>query len=56
MRLRELPVETRLADPGFADDRHDLSMPLPRQGERLNELFHFGLRPTNFVRPRAAAA
>jgi hypothetical protein len=41
MRLSELPVETRLADPGLAHDRHHLSMPLPRQGERLDELLYF---------------
>src|SRR5215475_13297573 len=49
MRPSELPVETRLADPGLPDDCHHLSVPLPRQGERLKELLHFD-GPTHELR------
>ena len=56
MRAGELPVQSRLADAGLADDGDHLAVPGSGALQRLSELVQFAVRPTKRVRPRAAAA
>src|SRR4030095_5993227 len=43
VRMDELVIEARLADAGLADDRDELSVPLPDLLRRAAQLIHLGV-------------
>ena len=51
MRVHDLPHEPALADPGFADGRHDLTVPVRGPSECLTNLLQLGLAPDKSGQP-----